>query len=315
MLRIGRMKISAIIVNYNSGDYLLKCIASLQKFLTNDFDEIIVVDNDSNDDSFVKLMEREDVKCIELHDNRGYGGGCNVGFRESNGDVLLFLNPDVILQAPIDKIVSIFSKVDDCAIVTPAIYETDGTYSGGDSCRAFPTLIRDAIEEFKYIAKTRKQANQYLSQNSTFYEGFSCGCALFVRREAFQKAGGFDEGFFLYYEEVDLFKRLHDYGYRFVHEPSCSVKHIGSGSSGDLDWRYTAIRYNSKLRYWMKHKSIPTVLIHRTINAAILVLKILVTLMLTRIDGSDARANKIQAYFYALKIYLMEYSPWDNSNE
>lgn len=307
-VRVVQMKISAIIINYESGEYLGKCIGGLLRYLKQDVDEIIIVDNDSKDGSLANLDNRAAVRCIELKENVGYGGGCNIGCAETTGDILLFLNPDVVLQTPIENIRGLFERYDHCAIITPSIVDVTGQRNPHVSRRAFPTVFDDAISEFKYLKPKRKKAKSYSFEGNIFYEGFSNGCALFVRKKAFEEVGGFDDKYFLYYEEVDLFKRLHNLGYTFIHEPRCRVAHVSGGSSDPLGWERNAIGYNSKLRYFSKHASKQLICVHRILNLLILFLKIIATLLGTLLGILDAR--KIRAYVYAIKLYIFGYTPW-----
>lgn len=299
------MRISAIIVNYNSGLLLDKCVRSLAINFRHNIDEIVIVDNNSSDNSFELIRNKGLVKCIGLKENFGYGYGCNVGSAMATGDILLFLNPDVVINTPLESVINIFEKYDKCAIVSPLVIDENDHQDPANTCWAFPGLMSSIIEE---ISTKRRVAKKHMIDGDIFFTGFSTGCALFVRKKTFDELGGFDDKYFLYYEEVDLFKQLYDAGHQFVYQPQCKITHIGSGSSNSLNWKQTAIRYNSKLRYYTKHYGPIHQGVFRLLSLIIIILKITITLIGAFTGVMDSR--KIRAYIYAIRLHVFGYKPW-----
>lgn len=303
------MKISAVVVNYNSSGYLEKCVGSLLEHLdvSAGKDEIIVVDNCSTDGSLDAVEGLKTVKAVRSRTNLGYGGGCNAGFEQSAGDVLMFMNPDADLVTSVDSVRAIFQSDPLCAVVAPVMIE-DGVPC--DSLKPFPTVLSDALGEIglEWRSASRHPVITGRGRAGDYFNGFSTGAAIFVRRDAFVKVGRFDGSFFLYYEETDLFKRLADAGYRFVYAPGCAVEHASGGCSRRLDWRKTAIRYNSKLRYFSKHFSGKRLVAHKALTIAELMLKSAANL--TGISRRSAGNGKLGGYLYAMRIYAERYVPW-----
>jgi len=309
-----KLKISAVIVNFNSGLYLKECIEGILQHLEvkDDGDEIIVVDNNSTDNSLASIESLSPIKIIPLKTNLGYGGGCNVGFDHSSGRILFFLNPDVKLISTVNYVLDLFEKNANCAIVAPGIIEQGHLCN---SLRPFPSVLKDALGEFGLSLKqgsigvsweTLRVEN---NQKEVQFWGYTQGSAFFLRREVFEQAGKFDPGFFLYYEEVDLFKRIADREESFFYEPKCLVIHVSGGSSSGLEWRKTAIRYNSKKRYFTKHASKPWLIIHKILILLILFLKLLSYYPIGIILRRD-RKNMFRAYLYAMLLYAGRSCHW-----
>lgn len=297
------MRISAIIVNYNSGPLLAECVSSLRENLMVDHsdDEIIVVDNDSSDKSVAAVECIETLKIIKSRVNSGYAAGCNVGASHAAGDIFLFLNPDTVLSTPADSVRAIFEQNGSIAAVAPVIVEN------GEPCnslRPFPTVVSDALDEFGLRSAEKKwhEFTKTALREKGFFRGYSQGSAFFVRREDFEQVIGFDEDYFLYYEELDLYKRLAAEGHEFHYDTGCVFWHASGGSSAALGWQKTAIRYNSKIRYFSKHLSGKKLAVHKTLFLTALPLKILsyLPLILFRRRTSE----KINAYLYGFNLYL-----------
>lgn len=304
----SKLKISAVVVNYNSGSLLRECMEGLLQHLETGYDEIIVVDNQSTDGSLALIEAVPGVRIIRAKTNTGYGGGCNLGFEFIKGDILLFLNPDIKLISPVICVREEFEQNADCAVVAPGIIEQDNLCK---SLRPLPTIINDALSElginwanYRYQSRVAKE----ITKKSGYFHGYAQGSAFFVRRKAFTRVGKFDADFFLYYEEVELFKRFSDYGYRFIYDTRCTVSHSSGGSSGSLEWRKTAIRYNSKLKYFSKHSSKLGLIVHKILILTVLGLKLI--LYLPMLSICRVHFSKLRAYIYAIRLYIKGYTPW-----
>lgn len=206
---------SVIIVTYNPGDYLKKCIESIVE--TEPEVEIIVVDNASSDEAAVQLQaDYPQVRCIYNVTNTGFGAGNNLGEQAANREFLVFLNPDsVALPGWLEAIVSPLADPS-VGLVTPKVLvlqepariNTAGLtvhLSGIGMCRG---LGRDANE----LMKEEEVAS-------------ISGVAFATRRDVFQTLKGFDEDFFLYVEDVDISVRTWLAGYRCLYTPSARILH------------------------------------------------------------------------------------------
>jgi len=205
---------SIIIVNYNQGKYLKRCIDSLSK--SNYPYETIIVDNCSQDDSAQLIREKfPNVRLVLNQRNRGYGAGNNLGIKYAKGKYTVFLNPDTIVEDHwLENLIKPL-KDSEKVITTPKILIYDG--SAINTC--------GTINHFTGLTFTRglwENPDSY--SNSEFVNGFS-GCCFAVKRRDFEELGGFDENFFLYNEDSELSWRAHLKGFNIMYIPSSIIRH------------------------------------------------------------------------------------------
>ncbi len=237
------MKLSIIILNYNSGKLLQDCIVSIFEHYKNELDnnqfEIIVVDNASSDDSFGEVSAKyQKIRYIQLPRNLGFGKANNQGVLKAGGDYILFLNPDTIVHAKtLTRLVAYLDSHERIGIATCKVLLPDGTLD--DAChRGFPTPWR-ALMHFFGIAG--------LFPNSRFFNGYHLGyqhldeiheidaCAgafLLIKREVGIKVGWFDQDYFWYGEDLDLCFNVKAAGYKIVFIPDVSILHHKGAISG-----------------------------------------------------------------------------------
>lgn len=193
------VKLSVIIVTFNRIDIVRDCLDSIKKY--NDIGdalEVIVSDN-STDETLVQAIQAEYhwVKVIK-NSNQGFGAGNNRGYEISQGEYLLFLNPDTILIEPIFQYaIKTFEKDTNLALFGIQLLKVDGK-------RNYSFHVMD---EYGILALIKDRFSFALNR---YCDGkmFITGADLFVRRESFQQAGCFDENIFMYKEEADLIKRI-----------------------------------------------------------------------------------------------------------
>lgn len=217
--------VSIIIPHWNHREVLADCLISLRNTEYNAL-EIIVVDNNSEDDSVNYVQEHfPKIHLIENSDNRGFAGGCNDGASRANGKYLVILNNDTT-QAPnwIDHLVEYMESHPQVGVAQPKLINANNTelfdYSGaagGFMDRyAFPFArgrIFDAIE---------KDTGQYDTPIQTFW---ASGTACILRREVYQQVGLFDETFFAHMEEIDMNWRAQLAGWQIAVVPQAVVYH------------------------------------------------------------------------------------------
>ena len=208
--------VSIIIVNYNGRKYLKDCIESLMKVTYQNL-EIILVDNNSSDDSieFVKNAYPS-IIIIKLDKNYGFAYPNNVGSKNARGNLLLFLNNDTkVTPNFITEVVKIIKKDPKIAICQSLLLKPNGEVdSSGDFIDKLGIAFssKEKIENVRNILSAR-------------------GAAMTIRKEIFEKLGGFDEKFFASFEDVDLGWRTWILGYKVVATPKSIVYHIG-GQTG-----------------------------------------------------------------------------------
>ena len=222
-------KIAVVLVNYNGKEILADCIESLKRNSENDID-ILVVDNGSEDNSMESIESRYWFVHTEyLGRNMGFGSGCNRGMEISflNGaQYVLLLNTDTEIEK--GMISELLKHCDDNTLAIPRIYkdkaDKDGSlwYSGGNI--NFETAD---VDQTLYPYDSQDGAN-----NMPKEVGFATGCCMMISKVIWEKTGGFDEGYFLYYEDADFCMRLRKCGIRILYVPKAALWHKVGGSAG-----------------------------------------------------------------------------------
>ena len=230
------MKIGIIIVNYNGKHLLEKNLQSVVDTEYEDF-EIIVVDNASVDGSIEYLRKNFPiVKIVESKDNLGFGRGNNLGVKEyPNFDAYLFLNNDVSVPEDwLGKLVVTLQEKNDAGAVGPKIlYSKEKLGNDG-------RIINSAGI---YVDKHFMPYDRYDKENDntkfTIVEEVDAimGGAFLIRRDVFEKTGGFNPKMFLYYEDIDLSLRIRDLGYKIYYNGNAEVYHDHMASSKKLGMR------------------------------------------------------------------------------
>ena len=222
--------LSVIIVNYRSGDLLQSCLTSL---LSNDSaidDQICVINNGTPDE--LASLEQADwpkLRLIQCPSNLGFGRAANMGYRSSQSEYVLLLNPDVRVEAQsVHALLYTMSSDLKAGIVLPQLRNPDGTLQY--SCRRFysyPTLLMRR-GSWKNWFSNHRLVRQHLmldwDHKSLKEVDWGLGAAMMIRRSA---AGRelFDERFFLYFEDVDLCLRIHESGWKVVYNPAAGMVH------------------------------------------------------------------------------------------
>ena len=252
--------VSVIVVTYDGRDLLRRCLAALDADLPHEATrELIVVDQASSDGTGSWLQaEHPDVRVVSLERNVGFGAGTNRGAALAGGRWLLLLNSDCFVDpGAIDELVRFGDGAPDVGIVAPRLRWPDGSLQR--SCRRFPSPYRIATE-YLYLRK--------LAPRSAALNGFYCGefahdaprrvdwltgACLLVRRELYERLGGFDESFFMYSEEVDLCRRALDLGFETWFDPAAGATHVWGGTAKRDPGPALRENVRSQLRYLDRH--------------------------------------------------------------
>ena len=259
-------EVSIIIVNYNSHPTIGSCIDAVYHHVSGIAYEIIVVDNASAPDSVRFIKENyPHVKLIVNNENKGFGAANNIGVQQAAGKYLFFLNPDAIL---LDNAVLRFYRFleeerPDAASCGGSLIKENGelTTSYGN----FPSLLQEWSDTgFRRFYPNYYDKHLRLGRTSgiavkPFIVPFITGADIFIRKNIFQKLGGFDENFFLYYEETDLYYRLQQAGYVSYIIPDVKIIHLEGPSmlkDGELNYQKWAFWEKSKYYYFRKNKGL-----------------------------------------------------------
>jgi len=248
------MKISFIIVNYNTRHCLEKCIISLLNNVKNAKFEIIVVNNEEKEISdIIKDANVIPGLCvIEINENVGFGRACNVGAKKATGEILCFLNPDAeVISKNINKIIEEIDNDSSVGVIGPRIMEKSGAVQPWSAGRelTFVDLMRNNLGFPKSKKIWECDEKQHVD--------WVTGAALFSRKETFHEIEGFDENFFLYFEDIDLCKRVRVSGKKVVHFPHFQIIHAG-GESMSSEKKQKEYYYASQDYYFKKHFGTPT---------------------------------------------------------
>ena len=226
---------------------------------------VIVVDNASPDDSLAVVSDLP-VRALALEHNGGFAHGCNVGWRATDGDYVFFLNPDArISRESLDALVKVLDDSSDVGGVAPLIRHDDGSLEL--SQRRYPQL-RSTYAQAVFLHRVFPTApwTDELVRDTEAYgrvgsPDWVSGAAIMVRRSVLEQLDGFDEGFFMYCEDIDLCKRLRSAGHDLRFEPAATVTHVGGASAPRAS--LLPVLAASRIRYAAKHRSRAFALLER----------------------------------------------------
>ncbi len=252
--------LSIIILNYNSGNYLQKCLSSIQSSnLDPKYYEIIVVDNNSTDESIslAKQLKFGNLKFKILSDNQGFAHGNNQGVKliSSKSTLVMFLNPDTILETnTLSKLTNYFDANPQVCAVTPQIILAKTGQLQPECHRGFPTPLRSFFH-FSKIAK--------LFPGSSFFNGYfqghlntntvhpveaGVGACLILRRKVGDNLRWWDEDYFMYGEDLQLSWDLWHQGYNLFFVPDIKITHFQGISSGIIQHTISTTKASSETK-------------------------------------------------------------------
>lgn len=301
-------KVSIIIVNYNTSEELAVCIRSIRQHTKNILYEIIVVDNNSKDESRKILQEEfKEVKSFFLSNNTGFSFANNFGMERSDGDYILLLNPDTyIKENSINKMVKYMESHQDVGVLGPALTDPQGGLQLPSS--RFPDLKQQLFEalffQMPLRRNTRTKAQQEsLTRSIPFEVDWVSGACLLLRRNVYTEVGGLDEEFHLYNEDVEWCLRIKKAGWKIFCYPKTCVVHLkGTATHKDYFILVTS-RYKSKLIYAKKHYS----LLERFTLHIIVILGLLLRIVgseFKNFSSSKERRDRRAGYFYSMLLWF-----------
>lgn len=248
-----KKKISAGIVTYNNSKEIVPCLSSLIKY-TKDMDvEIYVQDNGSQDDT-VDIVKHQfpQVHVLESEENKGFGRGHNSIMDMIESDYHLVVNPDIVFtEYTVEKLYSFMEKNPRVGQVTPKILNDDGTEQFlPKKDPTFAYVILSKFPPFKHYRTEYTRANEVLNKPTKILS--STGCLFMIRTELFKNLKGFDERFFMYFEDADLSRRVRKKA-DVVFYPKAAVYH-GWKRDNTKSLRGIRIFLTSMVKYFWKWK-------------------------------------------------------------
>ena len=251
-----RAVVSLILVNYNGASVVLDCLRSLLQFLHSIPYEIIVVDNASTDGSAALIAENfPTVQLIRQAENRGFGTGNNVGGKQAKSEFLFFLNTDTVLMSDVlPPLVRLMQEQPDVGIIGTKLLNADGSLQLSVAKEISIAGEYQTLRQLKQYALPQQQGDIQQQFEHAQIVDIVIGAAFFVRRSLFEALNGFDETFFMYFEESDLCQRARDRGWKILYTPEVSIIHLGGYSVGKVSERMRLEYRRSQLYYYRKHR-------------------------------------------------------------
>lgn len=263
--------VSVVVLNWNTRDLLAACLESLRSARTPPAFETIVVDNASSDGSADMVALRfPEVRLVRNPRNVGYAAGNNVGIRLARGRAVFLLNSDTEVEA--DALERLFAEMErdpTLGAVAPRLVSPDGGTQR--ACMRFPTLMTAVAFDtwFGRRGPLRREMARY------FYEDFDHettrdveqppAAALLLRRDALQRVGLLDEDLFLFFNDVDLCRRLRRAGWRIRYLAEARVRHVG-GASTRLLSDFALEWHRDRARYYLRAYGLPGFLLAKAMT-------------------------------------------------
>ncbi|HLV46643.1 MAG TPA: glycosyltransferase family 2 protein [Flavobacterium sp.] len=244
------MQLSVVILNYNVRFFLEQCLLSVQDALKGIDSEIIVVDNDSKDDSCQMVKQLfPDVILIENKENTGFPKGNNIGVARAKGKYLCILNPDtVVAEDTFSALLDFAQTKEKLGIVGCKLIDGTGNFLP-ESKRNVPT---PKISLLKMLGKSNRYYANHLSENQIGKASVFAGAFMFVEKQKYLELHGFDEDFFMYGEDIDLSYRFEKSGYENHYFGETAIIHY-KGESTNKDKVYLQRFYGAMKIFYKKH--------------------------------------------------------------
>lgn len=266
MLFENRLKLSVIILTWNSKEFLCACLSSLYASLQISDYEIIVVDNGSQDGTAETIRQDfPEINLIKNNSNRGVAPARNQALQVARGEFLLFLDVDTVVgNSAVETLIQFLEDNPAVGLVAPKLVYPNGQLQY--SCRKFPTVWTKVLRRIP-----QKLAERFLSDE--LYEGWNydsvrevdyvIGACQLIRRKVFEEVGYLDDRMFYGPEDVDYCLRLRMVGWKVTYNPKATIIHkeqrvTKSRFFSIVTWRHllALIRYFNKHHYWFSRKKI-----------------------------------------------------------
>ncbi len=221
-------ELSLVLVTYNSREFLDNCLNSLTAGLKHIPHEIIVVDNASQDGTADRIAEAyPGVRLFRNPENLGYPKANNQGIAAASGPIILLLNPDTeVAPGVLERLLSEFELRPEAGGVAPVLRLPSGAIQV-----SFGKRIGLGAEILKKLVGNRYLSRRADRKKEVREMGWLGGACLLIRKEVLEKIKGFDENFFLYFEDIDLCYRIRAAGWKLLLFPGLEIRHLGGGST------------------------------------------------------------------------------------
>jgi len=257
------MELSIIIVTYNCLEKTKVCLRSIFAHAVPDLNfEVIIVDNNSTENIDSLTRDFPQIKLIKNQANLGMGAGNNIGVKEASGKYLLILNPDTELKPnTLDLLLRYAKEHPEVGVIGPKIMYPDGERQ--ISCYRFPDFFMPLYRRTFFGQINKSYLKNYLMQNfdldQTTQADWLMGSCLLIPAEIFRAVGGFDERFFMYFEDTDLCRKIWAINKKIIYFPFAEIIHHHGRASAKSHWlvsifknKMARIHVISHLKYFLK---------------------------------------------------------------
>lgn len=253
------MDLSIIIVNWNTREYLRRCLTSIREFPFSGETETIVVDNASDDSSADMVRERfPEVVLISNDENVGYACGNNQGMVIARGDYILLLNPDTeVKDGTIDTLVEFLRAHPDTGAVSCRLIGPDGKVQS--SCRSFPNPA-GVFYEYSKLSRLFPKSKVFGSYRMTYFDYLTeaevdqpMASCLLIPKRVLNDVGVFDKEFPIFFNEVDWLYRAKQKGWRVYFTPTAEIAHHGGASTRQVKPEMIRESHRSLATFYRKH--------------------------------------------------------------
>lgn len=302
------MDLSIIIINYNLSNETKECVVSLLDN-TSDIDfEIILVDNNSEDKSIIKVAEefsqnkKLNFTFIRTEKNIGFGNACNLAVKKSSGKWLFFLNPDTIIKDNIFQ--EIYIELNkDCEKKGIIGLNVNSSKIMDYSAGYFPNYLFEILNICllgRYFEAICVKINGIISRTKKLNVDWVMGAALFIEKQLFEEINGFDPDYFLYFEEMDLCKRVINKELPVNYFSNIKIEHRGGASSKRNYYFLTKMFYKGKLLFIKKHSKESAFSIYKILFLFTIINQIAFWWIL-KFTNKEKSSGKIRAFREILK--------------
>lgn len=260
-LESSPIKISIVTVTYNSAREIEQLIHSIFKTVKDVDYELLIVDNNSKDDTVWRIKNISDqIKIVSNDSNVGFANANNQAFKMATGDFILILNPDILLteQTKLKDLCTRLQKRQDIGIIAPRLCYPDGTVQ--ESVRGFPNLMIQMLRMMKLdrFVRNSKPYRHYLltelDRNNENFVDWVIGAFMLIRKEVLFEVGLFDSRYFMYMEDADLCLSLNKRGYKICYSPQFSAIHSYKRESSKNAFSGLKLAHiKSSFKFYMKH--------------------------------------------------------------
>lgn len=251
---ISPKKVAVVILGWNGEKYLRDFLPSVVRFTSTELCEIIVADNCSTDGSVAFVKENyPQITVIQNKRNGGYAGGYNDALAQVESEYYVLLNQDIeVTEGWVEAVIAEMDKDKSIAAAQPKLrdYNKREYFEYAGACGGFVDSLGYAYCRGRVFDSIEKDEGQYDNVTDIFWASGAC---LFIRKDAYRRAGALDEDFFAHQEEIDLCWRLNNLGYRLISVPQSVVYHVGGGSLSYNNPRKAYLNFRNNLMMIFKN--------------------------------------------------------------